>query len=128
MKKLEDEVAAAKELVVIFNGTTYCGEALAILFRYISADDWTIQQCLVCMHVLAKSLFGPQLARDFGTCLSTQLQLPPQKVIAAVRDGAVVDEAALCQGKDLLYPSILGIICFSHSLGNVGKNFRTTKC
>ena len=39
------------------------------------------------------------------------------EVIAAVRDGA-----ALCQGKDLLYPSILDIIYFSHSLGNVGKN------
>ena len=122
MKKLKDEVAAAKELVVIFDGTTYCGEALAILFHYITADDWTIQQCLVCMHVLAKSLSGPQLARELGTCLSTQFQLPPQKVIAAVRDGA-----ALCQGKDLLYPSILDIICFSLSLDNVGKNFRTTK-
>ena len=61
MKKLKDEVVAAK--VVISDGTTYCGEAVAILFRYISADDWTIQQRLVCMHVLAKSLSGPQLAR-----------------------------------------------------------------
>ena len=64
--KLKDEVAAAKELVVIFDGTTYCGEALDILFRYISADDWTIQQRLVCMHVLAKSLSGPQLARELS--------------------------------------------------------------
>ena len=128
MKKLKDEVAAAKELVVIFAGTTYCGEALAILFRYITADDWTIQQCLVCRHVLAKSLSGLQLARELGTCLSTHFQLPPQEVIAAVRDGAVGNGAALCQGKDLLYPSILDIICFSHSLDNVGKNFSTTKC
>ena len=66
MKKLKDELAAAKELVVIFDGTTYCAEALAILFRYISADDWTIQQRLVSMHVLAKSLSGPQLARSLG--------------------------------------------------------------
>ena len=76
MRKLKDEVAAAKELVVIFDGTTYCGEALAILFRYISADDWRIQQRLVCMHVLAKSLSGPQLPRELGMCLSTQFQLP----------------------------------------------------
>ena len=54
MKKLKDEVAAAEKLAVIFVGTTYCGEALAILFRYISANDWTIQQRLVCMHVLDK--------------------------------------------------------------------------
>ena len=126
MKKLKDEVAAAKELVVIFDGATYCGEALAILFRYITADDWTIQQCLVCMHVLAKSLSGPQLARELWMCLSTQFQLPSQKVIAAVRDGAVVNGAALCQDKALLYPSILDI-CFSHSLDNIRENFSTTK-
>ena len=66
MKKLKDEGAAAKELVVILVGTTYCGEALAILFSYISADDWTIQQRLVCMHVLAKSLSRPQLARELS--------------------------------------------------------------
>ena len=126
MKKVKDEVAAAKELVVIFDGTTYCAETLAILFRYITADDWTIQQSLVCMHVLAKSLSGPQLARELGTCLSTRFQLPPQKVIAAVRDGAVVNRAPLCQGKVLSYPSIFDIICFSHSLDNVGKNFSTT--
>ena len=77
MKKVKGEVAAAKELVVIFDGTTYCGEALAFLFRYITADDWTILQCLVCMHVLAKSISGLQLAREHGTCLSTQFQLPP---------------------------------------------------
>ena len=69
MRKLKDEVAAAKELVVIFDGTTYCGEALAILVRSISAGDWTIQQRLVSMHGLAKSLSGPQLARELGTCL-----------------------------------------------------------
>ena len=71
MKKLKDEVAAAKELVVIFDGTTYCGEAHAILFRYISADDWTIQHRLVCMH-----LSGQQLARELGT-VCRQFQLPP---------------------------------------------------
>ena len=47
MKKLKDEVTAAKELVVMF------GEAFAIFFRYISADDWTILRHLVCLHVLA---------------------------------------------------------------------------
>ena len=49
------------------------------------------------------------------------------EVIAAVRDGAVVNGAALCQGKDLLYPSILDIICFLHSLDNVERNFSTAK-
>ena len=44
---------------VIFDGTSRLGEALAM--RYIT-DDWKIEQNLICLQMLAKSLCGEELA------------------------------------------------------------------
>ena len=40
-----------KWLSVIFDGTSHCGEALAILVRYID-DSWNVQQQLLCIRML----------------------------------------------------------------------------
>jgi len=42
---------AVKKISIIFDGTTYLGDALAIIVRYIS-DNW---QKLVWLQILAKS-------------------------------------------------------------------------
>ena len=45
-----------RDVGVIFDGTTGFGEALVILLQYIS-DTWTIEQRLVCVQLLAKSVY-----------------------------------------------------------------------
>ena len=52
----------SKKISVIFEGTTYLGEALAIAVRYVS-DKWFIEQKLVRLQILAKSLSGEEVAR-----------------------------------------------------------------
>ena len=68
LTKLRKEIAG-KELSVIFDGTTYLGEALAIVIRYVT-DDWSIQQKLVRLQILAKSLTGEEVARELINVLS----------------------------------------------------------
>ena len=47
---------------VIFDGTTHTCEALAVVIRFIS-DDFVIQQRLIGIQLLAKSLSGEEIAR-----------------------------------------------------------------
>lgn len=124
MERIKNEVESADYLSVIFDGSTYQGEALAILLRYLDGD-WKEQQRLVRFHLLAKSLTGAQLARELVEALSTTLQLKPGKLIAGTRDGAAVNRVAMEHIKTILYPDILDVICMSHSLDNVGRHFDT---
>ena len=41
-----------------------------------------------------------------------------------MRDGASVNESALTRLQDF-FPQMLGVVCFSHTLDNVGKRFAT---
>lgn len=122
--KLKEEVKTAQHIAVIFDGTTYLGEAFAILVRFLD-DDWRVQQRLVRLHVLAKSMTGLELARELATCLSTTFQLADGKLVAFVRDGAAVNGVAVDQVKNLFFPRAMDVLCASHALDNVGRRFAT---
>ena len=102
-KYLKAELPKAQFLSVVFDGSTHLGEALAILVRYIDAD-WKLQQQLVRLHVLSKSLNGQQLARELITYLSVKYNIHPKKLVTAIRDGAAVNGAALWSVKDIMFP------------------------
>ena len=44
-------------------GTTRLGEALAVVLRFVS-KEWTLEQRLVKLHILAKSMKGEEIARE----------------------------------------------------------------
>ena len=121
LQRVKEEVADVKHVSIIFDGSTHLGEALAIILRFVR-DDFVIKQCLIRLLILAKSLSRQELTWELPACLSTNFQLPPEKVIAASRDGAGVNGAALRQ-LSVFYPSIFDVICFSHSLDNIGDLF-----
>ena len=123
LQRVKEEIAEAQHVSVIFDGSTHLGEALAIILRFVG-DDFVVKQRLIRVRVLAKSLSGKELTRELVACLSTTFQLPPDKVIAASRDGAAVNGAAL-RYMTVFYPSVFDVICFSHSLDNVGERFNT---
>ena len=66
---LSEEVAQIKGKIngkfvgVVFDGTTHICEALAVVIRFIS-DSWVIEQCLIGIQLLAKSLSGEEIARE----------------------------------------------------------------
>ena len=52
-----------KDVAVIFYGTTHVCEAMVIVLRFIN-NNWKIQQRVVRMMLLAKSLTGEEVARQ----------------------------------------------------------------
>ena len=61
-----------KHVGIIFDGTTHTCEVLAVVLRFIS-DSFTIEQRLVKIELLAKSLNGEEVTRELINVLSTTL-------------------------------------------------------
>ena len=103
--QIKDEIKN-KHVGIVFDGTTHTCEALAVVLRFIS-DSFTIEQRLVRIQLLAKSLNGEEVARELINVLSTTSHY----VVATMRDRASVNNVALRTLK-ILYPHLLDIGCF----------------
>ncbi len=125
-KKSVKEELAGHNVSIIFDGSTRLGEALAVIIRFVDLDteqrQFLIKQRLVRLEVLAKSLDARQLARVILVCLGNQLQIMPEQVVAAMHDGASVNTAAM-RHVQVVYPSFIDVVCFSHTVDNVGRHF-----
>ena len=109
-----------RDVSVIFDGSTRQGEAIAIIFRFIN-DNWMISQRLVRIDICSKSVNSEQLARVLNECLSVEYGIRANSLLAAMRDGASVNEAALNRIA-FIFPNVLIVVCFSHTLDNVGNH------
>ena len=120
-EKLKAELHNVKEASIIFDGTARLGEALAIVLRFVQEDCKPTQR-LVRLEVLAKPLKGNELAQRLMTCIAVNHNFGPNMVLAGMRDGAAVNDTDI---KQLLffYPNIMDVICFSHTINNVGCHF-----
>ena len=87
IQKRESDVISeeikGKDLSVVFDGTTCLGEALAIVLRYVD-DGWKINQTLVHLQIVVKSLSGEELARELISMLSVQHSIGTQQLLAAL--------------------------------------------
>ena len=107
--RLKDEIKN-KTVAVIFDGTTRLGEALAIVLRFVS-ENWTVEQRLVRLQLLAKSLTGEEIARELIHVLSTDYGIGSCNLLAAMRDRASTNNVAM-RAVALLYPKVLDVGCF----------------
>ena len=78
----------------MFDGTTHTCEALAIVIRFIS-EFLVIEQCLIRIQLLAKSLSGEEIARELINVLSTNYGIGSRYLIAAMRDRASANNVAM---------------------------------
>ena len=60
------ELLKGRYISIIFDGTTRLGEAIAIVARFVS-DSWEIEQRILSIQMLAKSVNGEELARELNT-------------------------------------------------------------
>ena len=109
---------------VIFDGTTRMGEAMGIAVRYITSD-WKIQR-LVRFQLLAQSMSAEEVARELITTLSVHYSVSSNSLLATMRDRASVNNVALRTLK-VIYPALLDVGCFSHTLDLVGNKFCTPR-
>ena len=85
-------------------------------------DEWNVQQRLIRLQVLVKSLKANELAQCLIQSLAVEYSIRPGVPFAAMKDVATVNHAALEQVK-FFFPQLLDITCFSHTIDNVGKHF-----
>ena len=74
--------------------------------------------------MLAKSLTGEELARELISVLSVTYSIVPTLVVAAMRDRSSVNNVAIRTLK-VVYPNLIDVGCFSHTLDHVGEHFHT---
>ena len=60
---------------IIFDGTTHVCEAMVIVLRFVD-DQWTIQQRVCSLKLLAKSLSGEEVAQQIVSVISQELGIP----------------------------------------------------
>jgi hypothetical protein len=119
-QRIKQEISS-KFVSVIFDGTSRLGEALAVVLRFIGID-WTIEQRLVRVQLLAKSLSGEEIAREIITILSTSYSIESSRLLACMRDRTSTNGVAV-RTLAILYPNMLDVKCFSHTLDRVGEHF-----
>ena len=85
-------------------------------------DDWSIKQRLIRLRTVSKSVNAPELAQVLNHCVATQYQIPWDLIYATMRDGASVNGAAI-RSLALLYPIMIDVTCFLHTLNNAGRHF-----
>ena len=129
----QEEIALIKEelrgkkVSVIFDGTTRLGEAMAIILRFV--DDWQIQQRLVRLRHLSKSLKGEEIARELISVLQIDYSISSDDLLGAMRDRASINGLAMQTVKimypKIMYPKILDVGCFAHTIDLVGQKFHT---
>ena len=112
-----------RDVSVIFDGSTRQGEAIAIISRFID-DQWAITQRLIRIDVCSKSVNAVELARVLNEALCVEFGIRANSLLAAMRDGASVNQAALNRIQ-FFFLKMLNIVCFSHNLDNVGSHLVT---
>ena len=85
---------SGRPLSVIFDGTTRLGEALVIVVRFVD-DEFVIQQRLVRLQLLAKSMTGEEIARELINCLSVEYSVRADLVLATMHDRAASNNVAI---------------------------------
>ena len=90
---------------------------MAIIVCFVS-DDWRIQQRLILVQLLAKSLSGEEITRELISVLQVHYKVSVNVLISAMHDRASINSVAM-RTIQVIYPQILDIGCFSHTVDNV---------
>lgn len=105
-EKIKNEIAG-KYLSLIFDGTTRLGEVFVIVIRFVDSN-WDIQQRLIKVQVLARSLSGEEIACEVINSLSLEYGVASEQILAVMHDCASTNMVAMRTLK-VLYPYALGI-------------------
>ena len=88
------------------------------VFQYVD-EEWNIQQRLIRLKLLQKSLTGEEITQVVMDTLCKEYSIPPDRLLVCMRDCASVNNVAVRFIK-ILYTKILDIGRFLHTLDLVG--------
>ena len=92
-----------------------------MVVRFVS-NEWALEQRLAKLQMLANSMKGEEVAREPIHILATENTIDPSHLVAAMHDRASVNDAAMKIVK-VIYPNLLDVGCFPHTLDLVGEHF-----
>ena len=81
-----------------------------------------MQQKLIRLQMLCKSLSGDEIARELINTLSYEYGIRSEQFVAVMHDCASANNVTIRTLK-ILFPSIISIGCFSYTLNQVGEKF-----
>lgn len=122
-RKFVKAALEGRDISIIFDGTTHVAEAFALVVRVIDGD-FNAKQYLIRLMLAAKSLKAEEVAHTLLYTLATVYQVQPDNLLAAMRDRAAVNTAAI-RTIQPLYRCMLDGQCFSHTLDHVGEKMET---
>lgn len=96
---------------------------MAVVLRFVDSD-FCIQQRLVRMQLLEKSMTREEIAHELINTLSVQYSVKPDLLLTAMHDRASTNNVALRTLK-VVYPKVVDVGCISHTLDLVGEKFTT---
>ena len=67
---------------------------------------------------------GEEVAHQLIVCFSTELGIKKELLVAAMQDRASVNSVAM-HTLSIVFPNVLDVGCFSHTLDHVGEKFET---
>ena len=91
--RIKEEISE-QYVSVIFDSTTRLGEAMAVVLRFVDSK-WELQQRLVRLQLLAKSMTGEEIAHELVNVLSVQYGISSDFLLSTTRDRASVNNVAL---------------------------------
>ena len=103
---------SGRPVSVVFDSTTRLGEAMAVVLIFVDSS-FTIQQRLIRLQLLAKSMTG-----------EVQYSVGSNLVVAMMHDRAACNRVAVRTLK-IVFPSMVDVGCFSHTLDLVRDKFCT---
>lgn len=109
-----------KYLLVVFDGMTRLSAAMAIIVLYVDSE-WCIQQRLIRLQLLEKSMTGEEIARILVDTLSREYSIPPEYLLACMRDCASCNNVAVRFLK-VMFTQLLDVGCFPHTGFCRGQN------
>ena len=98
---------SGRPLSVVFDGTTWLGEAVTVVVRYIN-DSFSIQQCLIRLQLLTKSMTGEKI-------LSMQYSIGSNLIIAMMHDTAACKRCSTSHSEGSLPYARRCWMLFSHA-------------
>ena len=117
---LPGQTGMRRDVSMSFDGSTRQGEAIAVIVRFLD-DNWSIIQRLVRIDICSKSVNADELAQVLNQCQSVDYGVNTNSLLAAMRDGASVNQAALDRIA-FIFPKMVNVVCFSHTLDNVANH------
>ena len=111
---MKSELQSVEEVSIIFDGTTRLGKALAVVIRFVQ-ENFKPTQRLLRLQVVAKALKAEELAQRLMPYVAVDHHFGPSMLLAAIRDGASGNGAALRQ-LSFFYTNMMDIVCFSHTI------------